>query len=336
MKTVIINYLGKSNLFTASKWVSRVLLSRRIWALPVLTLTLWDSLLSLSARLLPNWSLWGGSRQDGEQEQGNGILTAGLPSPRRAGAVMNQDCHCHLQDRGFLRQAQASRMLRPSLVVWWPQMTILCAPRPLQHPATSQASPSLWVEAHFPQLRRDKANKRNGDMCVFVCMWRCVSKRMQVNLRLSGAVCWPSATVEEQRAGCHWPGPPGTLYLEVCSAMFLEDLPAVLFPSGVFSLLDLRPTFWMSSPSYYIQRQITGGRGGRNSSSFVSDCFCLTKGHSWGYVFMENVGFIGRFFFLYASIICCYLNVVNSIQQNYILTQFFLVHHYHFLIFLFS
>ena len=50
MKTIIINYLGKSNLFKASKWVSRALLSRRICALPVfLTLTLWDSLLSLAA-----------------------------------------------------------------------------------------------------------------------------------------------------------------------------------------------------------------------------------------------------------------------------------------------
>lgn len=78
-------------------------------------------------------------------------------------------------------------------------------------------------------------------MCVFVCMRICVSKRIQVNLCLSGAVRCPRAMVEEQGAGRHWPGPP--LYLEVCSAMFLEDLLAILFPSGVFSLLDLRPTF---------------------------------------------------------------------------------------------
>ena len=49
-------------------------------------------------RLIHNWSLWGGSRQDGEQEQGNGVLTAGPPSLWRAGAVMNQRCRCHLQD----------------------------------------------------------------------------------------------------------------------------------------------------------------------------------------------------------------------------------------------
>ena len=92
--------------------------------------------------------------------------------------------------------------------------------------------------------------------------------------------------------------------------------------AAAFSLPDLRPTFWISSPSCYIQRQITRGREGRNSSSFVSDSFYLTKGHSWGYVFMQNVEFIDIYIF-YPSIICCYLNVVNSIQQNYIITQFF-------------
>lgn len=206
MKTVIINYLGKSNLFTASKWVSRVLLSRRICALPVLTLTLWGSLLSLSARLIPNWSLWGGSGQDGEQEQGNGILTAGLPSPQRAGAVMNQHCRCHLHDKRLpqTRPGIQDALTKPRCVMATDDHP-LC-PRPLQHPATSQASPSLWVEAHFSQPCRDQANKRHGDMCVFVCMWRCVSKRMQVNLCLSGAVRCSSATVEEQGAGRHWPG----------------------------------------------------------------------------------------------------------------------------------
>ena len=38
------------------------------------------------------------------------------------------------------------------------------------------------------------------------------------------------------RTGGRTPLARAPLYLEVCSAMFLEDLPAVLFPSGVFRL----------------------------------------------------------------------------------------------------
>ena len=56
--------------------------------------------------------------------------------------------------------------------------------------------------------------------------------------------------------------------------------------AAAFSLPDLRPTFWISSPSCYIQRQITRGREGRNSSSFVSDSFCLTKGQTAGDMYL--------------------------------------------------
>lgn len=147
----MINYLRKSNLFKASKWVSRLLLlRRRICTLLRSPLTLWASLTAL---------IWAADSQpvtlltvEGRGGRDGPILFWQLGCPRwqwrislAAAALSTHPVHPD-----------------PATAVWWQQMTVSLCPIPRctlsnltgfsQPPSRSTFSPTLqessWQEGH--------------------------------------------------------------------------------------------------------------------------------------------------------------------------------------------
>lgn len=160
MKTVIINYLRKSNLFKASKWVSRVLLRRRICTQLPSPPTLWASLVALIPAADSQPLLFWPGREDREHRP---VLSWQLGHPRwQWGIRLLQPCSAHSQESW------------PSTAVWWQQVTVLC-PLPC-------ALSNLTGISQPPDRSEFFPNPAGIKLARGTCMSTCVHMRMGVPL----------------------------------------------------------------------------------------------------------------------------------------------------------
>lgn len=167
MNTVKINYLRKSNLFKASKWVSRYYLGRRICAL-------------LSSPLNFGLLLWLCLHSQERPRRGHGPLQSeSWATPGRQWQI--SFAAATLSTPGFSSRSRAPRMAWPS--GGWMMATEDCLFVPLSPVALSNPTglSSFWVEVYFffptagIKLARGTCMCAcmRGQACTCVCKFEC-------------------------------------------------------------------------------------------------------------------------------------------------------------------
>lgn len=169
-----MNYLRKSHLLQASKWVSRLQPSRRIRAQPSSTLALWAPLMALSGQLVPTGPFF--DRERRLERRSSRILFWQLG--HLGGKWWISLDAAMLGTWGFPSWGPAHPW--PSAVMWQ-QQWLSFVPSPLPHSATAQASPSFHVGAQF-SATLPRSNSQEGHAYVRM--------RVYAHLRVWTCACY--------------------------------------------------------------------------------------------------------------------------------------------------